>query len=125
VTADEYREIALGMEGAVERAHMGHPDFRANGGIFATLHAGEQSGALKLSPDEQRELIRLYPKVFTPASGAWGRQGWTTVLLAAADSATVRGAILLAWQNIAAKPRRRRSPARASRPAQPSRKRRR
>lgn len=112
-TADDFRAIALALHGAIERAHMGHPDFRANGRIFATLHADERSGALKLTPEEQRALMREHPKTFTPAPGAWGRQGWTVVRLDAADQATLRGALILAWQNVATKPPGRRS----SRPA--------
>ena len=79
MTADDFREIALSMQGAIERAHMGHPDFRANGKIFATLQADDQRGMVKVAPDEQRVLLREYPKTFTPASGAWGRQGCTMV----------------------------------------------
>ena len=56
VRANDFRRIALGMEGAVEGAHMGHPDFRANGRIFATLHADDQWGMVKLTPGEQREF---------------------------------------------------------------------
>ena len=37
MTADDFPSIALCMQGAVGRAHMNHPDFRANGRIFATL----------------------------------------------------------------------------------------
>jgi hypothetical protein len=40
MTADDFRDIALSMNGATEGSHMGHPDFRANGRIFATLHPG-------------------------------------------------------------------------------------
>jgi hypothetical protein len=107
MTSDEFRELALGMPGAVERAHMNHPDFRVNGRIFASLHSDERSGALKLSPEEQREFMRRYPGMFSPASGAWGRQGWTNVSLAQADAAAVRGAILLACENAAGAARRR------------------
>jgi len=103
MTADDFRDIALSMAGASERAHMGHPDFRANGRIFATLHADDRSGVVKLSPEEQREFVRMHPKVFSPASGAWGRQGWTTIELQAAQRASVRGAVTLAWQNVAEK----------------------
>ena len=71
MTGDDFRDIALGMQGAIDRAHMNHPDFRANGRIFATLAADEQSGVVMLSPDEQRECMRQYPKTFFPASGAW------------------------------------------------------
>jgi len=114
MTADDFREIALSLHGAVERAHMKHPDFRVKGKIFATLHPDERSGVVKLSPDEQAEFMHLHPKVFRAASGAWGRQGWTNVNLAVADEAAVRGAVMLAWQGVAEASRARRSPARVS-----------
>ena len=104
MTADDFREIALSMQDAEERSHMGHPDFRANGRIFSTLGPGEKWGMVKLTPDEQRELLRQHPRMFAPSSGAWGRQGCTTVHLAAADRTTVRGAMLLAWQHVAEQP---------------------
>jgi hypothetical protein len=37
-----FRRIALSLEGAEEGSHMGHPDFRVNGRIFATLAAAAQ-----------------------------------------------------------------------------------
>jgi hypothetical protein len=98
MTAEDFRAIALSFDGAVEQAHMGHPDFRANGRIFATLTANEESGMVKVPPDEQIELLRLDSRTFTPASGAWGRQGCTMVRLAGADVATVRAAMTLAWE---------------------------
>ena len=82
----------------MESAHMGHPDFRVNGRIFATLQANMESGAVMLAPEEQQEFLRTHPKTFTPASGAWGRQGSTMVRLAGAEPAAVRSAILMAWQ---------------------------
>jgi hypothetical protein len=103
MTADQFRDLALGMHGAIEGSHMGHPDFRANGRIFATLHPGERAGMVKLTPDEQRAFMRDHPDVFEPSSGAWGRQGCTNVLLGAAAAATVRGAMILAWEGVAAK----------------------
>lgn len=105
MTADDFRDAALSLHDAIERAHMGHPDFRANGRIFASLNADETSGTVKLSPDEQRELLHAHPKAFSPAAGAWGRQGWTVIHLRAADEASVRGALLLAWQNVTTAPR--------------------
>jgi hypothetical protein len=104
VTADDFRELALSLEDATEKSHMGHPDFRANGRIFSTLGPGETWGMVKLTPEEQKELMRLHPKAFSPASGAWGRQGCTTVHLEAADKRTVRGALLLAWQHVVDQP---------------------
>ena len=112
MTADDFRQMALGLDGVVERAHMGHPDFRANGRIFATLQADERRGMVQLKPEEQRELLRSHPDVFTPASGVWGRGGSTMVLLSIADRSVVRGAMILAWEHSAEKPPpRRRAPA--------------
>jgi len=122
MTADEFRDIALSLEGAAKGSHMGHPDFRANGRIFATLQANDEWGMVKVPPQEQEELLRSHPSMFTPAAGAWGRQGCTMVRLGAADAATIRGAMLLAWELSAAAPpprkksRRKASPL-AARPA--------
>ena len=104
LTADDFRDLALRLDGATEGSHMGHPDFRAGGRIFASLHANEETGTVKLTPDEQREMIRTYPRMFTPAAGAWGLQGWTVVRLHAAEEAAVRAAVLLAWQNVTSMP---------------------
>jgi hypothetical protein len=98
VTPNQFRRIALGMSGALEGSHMAHPDFRANGRIFATLYPVNTSGMIKLTPEQQEEFMRANPGMFMPASGAWGRQGCTMVALAAADEATVGEAMTLAWQ---------------------------
>ena len=109
MTADDFRDLALAMEGAAEGAHMGHPDFRANGRIFASLTADEKSATVMLTPEEQQEFLRLSPAAFSPASGAWGRQGCTTVLLERAGKASVRSAVLLAWQRVVDSPAPRRA----------------
>jgi hypothetical protein len=45
-----FRRIALALDGAVEHAHHGHPDFRAHGRIFATLgHPDSQWGMVALT----------------------------------------------------------------------------
>ncbi|HEX9630217.1 MAG TPA: MmcQ/YjbR family DNA-binding protein [Pyrinomonadaceae bacterium] len=99
LTPDQFRSIALAMDNAIESAHMGHPDFRANGRIFATLHPGNESGMVKLAPEQQQDFLREGPDAFVPASGAWGRQGCTTVNLAAVDEDMLGEAITLAWRN--------------------------
>lgn len=104
MTADDFREIALSLDGVIESSHMNHPDFRANGRIFASLHTNDTLGMVKLAPGEQRELVRKHPKMFEPAAGAWGRQGCTNVRLSAANRATVRGAMTLAWEAVMALP---------------------
>jgi hypothetical protein len=101
MTAKDFRRIALGMEGAVEASHMDHPDFRVNGKIFATIHADNAQGMVKLTPEQQDRFIREHPQVFHPAAGAWGRGGSTMVTFAHAKDDVVGEAMTLAWQNLA------------------------
>ncbi len=123
-SAEDFRRIALGMENAIESAHMGHPDFRVNGRIFATLHPDQQWGMVKLTPDQQQKFVRENPATFVPENGAWGRQGCTGMRLDSVDEDTLGEAITLAWQNTAKKRVVERSkPKRTTRPVRPSRKR--
>lgn len=80
---------------------MDHPDFRANGRIFATLKADGTHGVVKLTPEQQRAFVREHPDAFAPESGAWGRQGYTRVKLSSVDPETMGEAITVAWQNVA------------------------
>ena len=98
MTSKDFRRIALGMQGAVEGEHMAHPDFRANGRIFATLSPDAEWGMVKLKPDQQDEFVRAESATFVPATGAWGRSGCTMVQLASAGRETVGDAMTLAWQ---------------------------
>jgi hypothetical protein len=111
--------MALAMAGAVEREHMGHPDFRApgpGGRIFATIHHSHETGGLMLTPEQQQGFLRDAPDAFFPAAGAWGRAGATMVRFAAADEETVGEAMTLAWQNAMAKAKQRKSPAKSKAP---------
>jgi hypothetical protein len=96
---DDFRRMALGMEGAVESAHMGHPDFRVRAGIFATIHPDQRVGMVKLTPDQQQRFIRDHPEAFAPESGAWGRDGCTSVRLDSVDEDALGEAMTLAWKN--------------------------
>src|SRR5471032_2863338 len=98
MTPKDFRSIALGMQGAIEAAHMNHPDFRANGRIFATLSEDAKWGMVKLTPGQQAEFVRNEPETFVPAKGAWGRGGSTMVHLDTAAGDTLGGARTLAWQ---------------------------
>jgi hypothetical protein len=101
MTADEYRNLALSLPEASESAHMNHPDFRVRGKIFATLGPDESWGMVKLTPEQQRLLIRAEPAVFEPIPGGWGRRGCTKVHLDAATNETLQGALVAAWWNVA------------------------
>jgi hypothetical protein len=95
----DFRRIVLGLEGAVEGSHMGHPDFRANERIFATLHPDLKSGMVKLTPEQQERFLRDHPGTFMPEPGAWGRSGCTAIQLATVDEDVLGEALTLAWQN--------------------------
>lgn len=103
MTIDEFRALALSFPETEESAHMDHPDFRVGGKIFATIAPDRQRGMAKLTPDQQEVILRIAPKVFEPASGAWGRRGATMIELAIAGEDDVRHALNAAWRNIAPK----------------------
>jgi hypothetical protein len=103
VTPNDFRNLALSLPEASEESHMGHPDFRVRGKIFATLGPDEDWGMVKLTPEQQASFVRFEPNVYRPASGAWGRRGCTIVRLDAAEELTVRQALVAAWRNTAPK----------------------
>jgi hypothetical protein len=104
MTAADFRRIALSLPEAEESAHMSHPDFRVGGKIFATLgYPDDEHGMVILPPEEQARFVQSHPKVFTPAKGAWGKRGCTTVSLAAIDKATLKRAMEIAWRKRAPK----------------------
>lgn len=98
MTAEGFRRLALALEGATEAAHMGHPDFRVGGRIFATLGYPDAGWAMvKLTPDEQEFFVGAHPGVFTPVKGGWGKAGATSVDLRRARAGPVREALQAAW----------------------------
>ena len=99
MNAQRFRHIALALDGAIEGAHMGHPDFRIDKRIFASLHHENQFGMVKLTPDQQAAFIEDHPDAFTPETGAWGRSGCTRVILKAVTEDALGEALTLAWQN--------------------------
>jgi hypothetical protein len=98
MTITQFRRIATSLPGAEERAHMGHPDFRVGNKIFATLGSPDKLwGMVKLTPEQQKVYMENNPNVFTPAAGAWGRNGCTLVRLAPADREIAGQALTDAW----------------------------
>jgi hypothetical protein len=121
MNANDFRRIALSLEGAEEGSHMGAADFRVGGHIFATLASVAQGyGNLMLTPEQQAMFVDELPDVFLPIAGGWGRMGATHVRLAAASEDVLTGALQVAWKirmakNGKAKAARRPAPARPGR----------
>jgi len=97
-----FRRLALALPEAVEQQHMGHPDFRVRGKIFATLgHPDADHGMVKLTREQQEAFVEAAPKVFSPVKGGWGLRGATTVTLKSASERTLMPALETAWRNVA------------------------
>ncbi|HVT93274.1 MAG TPA: MmcQ/YjbR family DNA-binding protein [Bryobacteraceae bacterium] len=97
--ADDFRRIALTLPGAEESSHMGAPDFRVGGRIFATLASQSQGyGNLMLTAEQQAAFVAEAPDVFLPVAGGWGRGGATHIRLAAANEDVLAGALRAAWK---------------------------
>lgn len=96
---EDFRRIALSFEGAEESSHMGSPDFRVAGRIFATLASQNHGfGNIKLTPEQQAAFVAEMPEVFVPIPGGWGRMGMTHVRLAAVNEDVLTGALQTAWK---------------------------
>jgi hypothetical protein len=107
MTAEQFRRLALEISGTVESSHMNHPDFRIGGKVFASLgYPDEDHGMVKLTPELQQTFLKKAPAVFEPCAGAWGRQGSTSIDLAAAKVGLLRAALKAASQNVASKRKR-------------------
>jgi hypothetical protein len=99
MTAHDFRRIALSFAGAEESSHMGSPDFRVGGRIFATLASEKLGyGNLMITPEQQADFIAERPDVFLPIKGGWGRMGMTHIRLAEADEDVLSGALQTAWK---------------------------
>src|ERR1039457_2725005 len=97
--AEDFRRIALSLEGAEEGSHMGAADFRLGGRIFATLASQSQGyGNLMLTLEQQAVFVEELPEVFVPIAGGWGRMGATHIRLAAANEDVLAGALRTAWK---------------------------
>lgn len=69
MTDIDFRKLARSFPEAEERSHMGHPDFRVGGKIFATLGPDGDWGMVKLTTEQQAVLTRV-ETAFAPATGS-------------------------------------------------------
>jgi hypothetical protein len=98
-----YRRLALALPGAVEASHMGAPDFRIGGRIFATLAYGHKGlGTLMLTPEQQAMFVAEAPQYFSAVAGGWGRAGATLVRVGAPEN-VLAGALSTAFHQVLAK----------------------
>jgi hypothetical protein len=95
-SSSEFRAIALSLEGTTEAPHFDRRAFKV-ARTYATLAADELTANLKFTPDEQEFKALLAPEAFVPIDNGWGRQGWTTAVLAKLSEAELRAALEMAY----------------------------
>jgi hypothetical protein len=99
MNVEDFRRIALSLPGAEESSHMGQPDFRVDGRIFATLASAKQGyGNLMLTLEQQTAFVEEMPEAFLPIPGGWERMGMTHIRLAEASEDVLYGALHTAWK---------------------------
>jgi hypothetical protein len=90
----DFRRLALSLPGVEESSHMGSPDFRVGGRIFATLAAAKLGyGNIMITPEQQAAFVEELPTVFIPVPGGWGRGGATHVNLTLSSEDFILGAL--------------------------------
>ena len=103
VTAAQFRKLAMSFPEVEEKSHFEQPDFRVRNKIFAGLSRELDQGTLKLTPELQAMVMSAEPDVFVPAAGAWGRGGWTRIILAKAELPGLRELLAEAYRLVAPK----------------------
>ena len=100
-TLAQARRIFLEQPEAEEKAHMGHPDFRVGGKIFATLWPDRNVAVVRLALADQAGALQSSPESVTLKF--WGRSPYLEVDLAKTSAALMRALAQAAWRNTAPK----------------------
>jgi hypothetical protein len=101
VSIPSFRKAALAFNDVVEQPHFEKTSFRIRGKIFATMDVANKQASLKLPPNEQSVYGLMKPVFASPATGAWGKQGWTRFDLAKVPAPVMREALKTAYETVA------------------------
>lgn len=105
-SSSDFRAIALSLAGTTEAPHFDRAAFKV-ARIYATLAADGQTANLKFTPDEQEFKAMLAPEALIPIDNGWGRQGWTTAVLAKLSEDELRAALEMAYAHALPKAKKR------------------
>lgn len=98
-----FRKLVLSFEEVTEQPHFEKTSFRVNKKIIATLDLRKQKACFKLSEIDQSVFCSYHPQRIYPATGAWGKQGWTIFELESAPIEMIKDALTLSYCNVAPK----------------------
>ncbi|MBT2561527.1 MmcQ/YjbR family DNA-binding protein [Pedobacter sp. ISL-68] len=93
----------LSFDEVIELPHFEKTSFRVNKKIFATLNIQKREATFKLSAIDQSVFCDFDRNSIWPATGAWGKQGWTIFDLTALTDEMLIDALTLSYCNVAPK----------------------
>lgn len=93
VSVDDFRKLALALDGVTEEPHFDRTSFRANKKIVATLDVKSQLVCLMLDEIQQSIFCAFDPSVIYPVPNKWGKQGATYVELKRVRKDILRAAL--------------------------------
>jgi predicted DNA-binding protein (MmcQ/YjbR family) len=103
ILVEPFRKLALSLNEVTEKPHFDKASFRTKEKIFATLDSMKNQASLKLSEIDQSIYCQIRPNFATPATGAWGKQGWTIFDLKKVQNNILIEALKKAYQNVTPK----------------------
>jgi hypothetical protein len=103
ISAANFRTMSLHFDQASEKPHFEKASFRIKAKIFATLDSAKKSATLKLTETDQSVYCLIRPVIAIPATGAWGKQGWTVFDLTKVSKSIMSEALKKAYANLAPK----------------------
>ncbi|MBR0995574.1 MmcQ/YjbR family DNA-binding protein [Bradyrhizobium japonicum] len=96
-TSADLRRLALSLSETTEAPHSDRAAFKV-ARIYVTLAADGKTANFKFTPDEQEFKCLTAPEAFAPVPNAWGKQGWTTAILAKLTQGELTSALEIAWR---------------------------
>lgn len=94
----------MSFESVTEEPHFDKASFRINRKIFCTLDPDKNRASLKLSATDQSVYCKIDPAIMFPASGAWGKQGWTVFDLTKVKKGLLTEAMKKAYLTVSGQP---------------------
>ncbi|RDC58602.1 MmcQ/YjbR family DNA-binding protein [Pedobacter chinensis] len=94
-------KLALSFDEATEQPHFDKNSFRVNDKIFATIDTKNLKAVFKLSEVDQSVFSDFDPSAIYPATGAWGKQGWTIFEIKFVEPEMIKDALTLSYCNVA------------------------
>ena len=101
VTNLSFIKKAIAFEEAEEQPHFEKRSFRINKKIFATLNEPKRSITVKLAPLDQSVFCSYKKDIIYPATGNWGKQGWTIIDLTKIPTAMLDDVLTTAYCTVA------------------------